>query len=351
MKMNRSVLLLTFAVLFVVSYLPAQDEAFSAYRFAALAQSPAEAGRIETQSQLSVLYRTQWNNVAEGGYQSAFAGFESQLFCPGESFFGLGISAAYETAGTSHFTRVNGNITLAYHQKLADKLFLSGGGEVGVLSYQLDQDNLRFDAQFNGISYDPSLPSLENFSRASSVKIDAAVGALLYQQEGRFSVGFSVNHLTAPTLSFLEDGGFTVGLSSTVYGNFSIPIEKGGLVSNVLNVHLLHKNYGFVENKQWFIISGIDFLIPLGSRGGNNAVTDHFDIDLSARIAGRESVFLISDAIIATARFSVNGWQFGAAYDFNISPLSTATNSFGALEGFLTFPLSKASRCVRCPRF
>ncbi len=349
--MYKKSLLAVLAFLFAIAVLSAQDEGFSAYRFAALAQSPAEAGRIETQSQLSVLYRTQWNNVADGGYQSAFAGFETQLFCPGESFFGLGVSAAYETAGASHFTRVNGNVALAYHRKLSEELYLAAGGEVGVLSYRIDTDNLRFDEQFNGISYDPSLPNLENFNGAASAKVDAAVGALLYQQEGRYSVGFSVNHLTAPTLSFLEDGGFTVGLSSTVYGNFSIPIDRVGAVSNVLNVHLLHKNYGFVENKQWFIISGIDFLIPLGRRGGNNAVTDHFDIDLSARIAGRESAFLISDAIIATARFSVNGWQFGAAYDFNISPLSSSTNSFGALEGFLTFPLSKASSCVRCPRF
>lgn len=355
-SLDKKIIMISFKYIFgwcffflVSTILWSQDEGFSAYRFTALAQNPAESGRIETQSQLSILYRTQWNTVIDKAYQSAFVGFESQLFCPNESFVALGISVAGERSGASKFTRANGNISLAYHQRLNNDFFLSGGGEIGMLSYRINAENLRFDAQFDGIGYNPSLPNFEAFAEASNIKIDAAVGALLYRQNGRFSFGVSINHLNAPVISLLEGSEYIVGLSGTIHGNFGIATNNKIKYSKVVNFHFLYKNYGFVNNKQWYTIVGADFLIPFSGQKKQGPLS-YFDFDLAIRLAGRATGALVSDAIIATGNVSIDGWEMGMSYDFNLSPLSTATNTFGALEFFLNFPLSRQVKCVECPR-
>jgi len=322
----------------------AQDENFSNYRFAALVQNPAESGRIETDMQLSLLYRTQWNTVFEGGFRSGYAGFEWQLFCPRDNFFAMGVASAYERAGDSNFERANGSLAFAYHHQVSSRIFLAAGGELGLLSYRLDAGDLRFDEQFDGFGFDPSLPNFESFAGASTIEADAAIGALLYEQEGDWSVGFSIDHLNAPTVSLLEEETFNVALGSTIYGNVRIPLP-----GNSLNAHLMYKNFGLVNNKQGFLLGGLDLLIPLSSPR-KVRLPHYFDADISLRIAGSETSSVVSDAIILSGRYAFQGWQVGFSYDINISPLATATNTFGALEAYLAIPIVKDKACVRCPR-
>jgi len=322
----------------------AQDENFSNYRFAALAQNPAESGRIETDMQMSLLYRTQWNSVFEGGFRSGYFGLEDQLFCPGDNFFAYGIAVAFEQAGDSDFRRVNGSVAFAYHHQISRSIYLAAGGELGLLSYSLDAGDLRFDEQFDGIGFDPSLPNFESFAGASTIEADAAIGALLYERKGNWSVGFSIDHLNAPTISLLEEESFNVALGSTIYGNYRFTLP-----SNALNVHLMYKNFGLVNNKQGFLLGGLNYLFPeLSSR--NARFPRYFDLDVSVRLAGSETTSVLGDAVIVTGRYAFEGWQVGVSYDWNISPLKTATGGFGALEAYLAIPIVKDKACVQCPR-
>lgn len=323
--------------LMIVNLLVAQDEGFSNYRMAALAQNPAEAGRIDNGSQLTVLYRNQWN-AAFRGYQSGYFAYEHQLFCPAESYFGLGISAAYERAGTSRFERINGNVSLAYHQKLGYGLFLAAGAEVGLIDYGLNEERLRFDRQFDGVGFDPDLPNFEDFDNRNTIKVDAAAGLLLYEQNGKWAIGASINHLLSPFISLLDNEGFNIPLSATFYGNIAIPLRN-----SEVSLHAMYRNYGLIDNQQSFIILGVGPVIPIGKY-------DNLHLDVSTRIARKDASGVVGDAIIVSANFFLDGWQLGITYDLNVSPLSSATKTFGALEGSIIIPINRESTCVRCPR-
>ena len=166
----------------------AQDEYFTSIRALPLSLNPAETGRIATQARFTALARTQWNTVSQQPYRAVFAGLETQAFCLGEDFFGASLSASMEESGASRFRRLNAQASLSYHQMLSANLYLSGGLEVGILQHQLGNQDLRFDAQFDGTEYRPDLSSGESFLRFSSTRLDAAAGLLLYQREGRWSV-------------------------------------------------------------------------------------------------------------------------------------------------------------------
>lgn len=329
-----------------------QDEYFTSIRALPLSLNPAETGRIATQARFTTLVRTQWNTASQQPYRAAFAGFETQAFCLGEDFFGASLSAAVEESGASRFQRLNAQASLSYHQKLFSGIYLSGGLEVGVLQHQLGNGDLRFDAQFDGTEYRPDLGSGESLLRFSSTQMDAAAGLLLYQQEGRWSVGASVDHLLTPGMSFLEEDAYSIGLGLVVHGNVHLnyltQTERPGLI---VGLQGMYRNYTLFNARQWHGLFGAYGVIGL-SGNDRGPLTRFLRTDVSVRMAGNATrTPALIDALVITTAFAQNGWQFGFTYDATLSRLGQATAGFGGLELYLGIPLAGKRTCVLCPSF
>lgn len=348
----RKLYLYGWVMLFSVS-LSAQDEFFASFRTAGLTLNPAEAGRIATQARFTALGRTQWNTISGAPYRAVFAGLETQAFCLGENFFGGSLSAAMEQSGSSRFQRLRAQGGLSYHEKIGSRVYLSGGIELGILQHSLGNTDLRFDRQFDGTEYDPGSASGEAFLRFSNTRMDAAAGVLLYQQQGRWSIGVSVDHLFTPSMSFLEEDVYTLGRGLVVHGNahlvsLGVPTRP----DLVLGVQGMYRRYALFNARQWHSILGVYGVAALGKSAGSGPLQRFFRTDLSVRLAGAQTdpAFLV-DAILVTATFAREGWQFGLTYDATVSQLGRATAGFGGIELFLSLPFAGERTCVLCPDF
>ncbi|MEL7120384.1 MAG: type IX secretion system membrane protein PorP/SprF [Bacteroidota bacterium] len=331
----KKLALIQLFVLVLISSVFSQDEGFSNYRLSILSVNPAETGRIVDRAEFSVLYRDQFNNFTKG-FRSFYTGFEYKLFCPDESFFAAGFNAAYGQAGSSKFSRISGGLSLSYHRKTASNILIAGGFELGGIQYRLQENNLQFDVQFDGIGFNPSFSNQEDFVGTSDLNLDLALGLVFYDQNGRWSLGAAVHHLFTPTVRLLNNEGFIIPLSLSVHGNVNIPKPS-------INFHGMYRNYGFVGNSQHFFILGFGPIFSFDRQSTLN-------LDFSFRLANNQEGNMINDAVIITAGLNQNGWQFGATADITTSPLLSATNSIGGLELFAIVPLKKDSNCVKCPR-
>lgn len=346
---------LFFVILFISSGAQignAQDEFFTSFRTVPLTLNPAEAGRISVQGRLTTLARTQWNTISGRPYRAAYAGLEMQAFCLGENFFGGSLSAAMEQSGTSRFQRLNAQAGLSYHQKLAPALYLSGGVEMGVLQHRLGRTDLRFDAQFDGTEYIPNRSNGEALLSLSQMQMDASAGILLYEQTGKWSVGMSVDHLFSPSLSFLEDNGYTVGLGLVVHGQ----IQVNGWVSDkrpaiITGLQAVYRQYELFGAQQWHSIIGGYGVIRMGpSKRG--PITSYVKFDMSLRLAGQDNgAPILGDAFLITTSFVQEGWQYGVTYDATLSSQNRVNGGFGGLELFISIPISGQRTCVLCPSF
>ncbi len=351
--MHRFLLLFS-AVCLLGRWLPAQDEFLTSYRAAPLLVNPAEAGRLDYRSRFSVVARTQWNAVSSDAYYATHANWELQFSCLDEGFFGLSVSGSAERSAASGFRRINGQAGLAYHLQLGNQTYLSAGGELGIVNYALGNTDLRFDAQYDGVTFVPGSDNGENFTALSTLAADAAAGVLLYDQGGRFSVGVALDHLLSPSVSFLEDGQSNLPIGLAVHGNVALnywtPTKQPNLI---VGLQGLYRRYALFENRQWHTLIGLYGVQLLRLKNSSPPFTNFVRVDVSARIGGQDTANLplLADAILLTTTFSFDGTQIGFTYDYTTSRFFRGSLGFGGIEIFLGFPIGGTQNCVRCPVF
>lgn len=344
-------ILLLSAFLMLPVSLQAQDEFFTSFRTVGLTLNPAEAGRITSLARFTAVGRTQWNRVSGEPYQSVYAGLETQPFClEGGNFIGASVSAAREESGSSQFQRLNAQLGFSYHQKLEADVYLAGGAEFGLINHRLGNEDLRFDEQFDGMQYDPGLSNGEEFLRFTVTQPNATAGVLLYHRQGWWSFGAAVDHLLTPSLSFLEENAYNLGMGLVVHGNVQLTGKKQPKV--ITGFQGMYRRYSLFNTRQWHAVLGGYGVFALGRQPRNDLLSPFLRFDLSARIAGSAGTAgILNDAILLTTTLQQNGWQFGLTYDVNLSRLSRATDGAGGLEFFLGIPIAGEPTCVFCPSF
>jgi type IX secretion system PorP/SprF family membrane protein len=121
-----------------------------------------------------------------------------QNYTSSPSHHGMGIVAVLDKTGP--LSRLDANVTYAYHLQLNDALNLSVGAAVGLSRIALDVNALLLE--------NPNDPALYN-TTISQVKPDVALGVWLYG--ARFFAGISAQQLIPQNLSFTSDPNYTSG--------------------------------------------------------------------------------------------------------------------------------------------
>lgn len=111
-----------------------------------------------------------------------------------------GVGATLVSDHTGPISRLDANLTYAYHMKLGDRLNLSTGIAAGISRININLADLQFE--------DPNDPAINN-AIVSQVKPDLSIGVWLYGAS--FFVGASMQQILPQNLSFTGNSAYDQG--------------------------------------------------------------------------------------------------------------------------------------------
>jgi type IX secretion system PorP/SprF family membrane protein len=340
----------------------AQDPHFSMYQLAPMAVNPAFTGLIPNggNQRLTINHRAQWAQPGSmRGFQTTAFSY-STSFCdiPQVGRFALGLQLMDDRAGFSPLRRSSGNLTGSYTRKLFGEgkrfrsgwgdggSFLSVGFEAGGIQHSLDPSRLRFDEQFDGRDYDPSIPG-ESFDRTAFLMGDMGVGLLFYRAsrdwaDGGFTLGGSVRHVNQPAYQFFDNIQNPEGLPALWNIHSSVSFGKNRIAGLVRAMFMQQGTY-----QQ--ILGGVELLSRFGKVRANNP-------NFSGGISYRHVRFLDSgfrsDALVLSLQTQLGkGVLLAASYDLSLSKVRDVSNN-GAFELALHWVFNDGRNCpIVCPYF
>lgn len=335
----KRIIIFCFFVVSIAKISIAQDPHFSQIQYNPLYLNPAFAGVTEygKANRIAGLYRDQWRTLPVP-YSTTTASYDRLLkkFKKGW-LLGGGISFLYDKAGDGNLSIFNPNLTMNFGKYFnSEKQLITLGVTAGITIKTLDQLGLSFDNQYNGSTFDPNLPNGESFSNNNVSYPNFTLGLNFrtkIKEKTTLDIGGTTSNLHTPEQNFLY-------------------LTKSDLPSR-------HSAYakakvGIKEN--WNIQPGVFFQ--------NQRKANQLLINAIAEVRFKEKKdfglgfgagyrVMQNDAAIAYLSFLYKTLRVGAAYDFNVSSFSKATNAQGAFEIALNYEFGniKTKDNKPCPTF
>lgn len=327
MKSIKHIVLCSLLVTVGGSSLFSQDWHFSQYTKAPLLINPAAAGSFQGDYRANANYKNQWSSVGSAFRTMAFS-YDMPVLrnYNGYKSTGAGISFFRDVAGKSGYGFTQVNLSISQGVGVSRFQELSIGLSVGYGQVSANLSNLRWDNQYNGVEYDPNLPSLETTYLPKSTYLDFAAGGLLRifsdsREPTESAIGFSVSHLTRPwsgTLSEINNDNLQMkyilhGRTEIPFGRYADPV----IIPNAMVA---------IQGASTEIIAGVNIK---GFLGISSQYTNYFN--RSYYLATLK--YRYRDAIIVGAGYEWNDMlQATISYDVNFSTLSAASKSRGGIE-------------------
>ncbi len=343
MSKKRISILAIFACLCFAGKAGAQSMHFSQYYNAPLLLNPANAGLMpEYDFRLGANYRNQWATLpVPYKTMSAFGDLKIGGNREGEhpNWIGLGGALFTDKAGDGDLSLFQVQGSLAYHLHLSSTTLLSFGGAAAYVQRSVNYDNLSFDAQWDGFTFNSHLPNGEKAGviKTNFTSVAAGFNLSIFPNEGLYiKIGGGFTNINKPNESFFSKTN-AVGLRPT--GNVDVIFRAGP------DVILTPSVYYTTQNSASELIAGSLSRINLGSSS---------DARASQLILGLFDRW--NDAFIGVLGYQFGGLQVTGSYDFTVSTLSPYNGSYGALEFSLIYggnyyKNQGAKKMYACPRF
>ena len=305
--------------------LSAQDIHLSQFWANPLYLNPAQTGVFDGDYRFAAAYRNQWRAIPVPYSTLTFGGDTrfKQVFSQ-QSDIGLGMIFNNDVSGDSRYTINQFYVPLSYIQRFKGdtNLSVSFGLSPGISNIAFNTRRLTYDSQFDGDSYNPTLPTGENYPTQSKTYFDVGAGlAVQYKLKnaGCISIGTSLSHINRPNVSFFKTEGVNLYAKSNTYISLKYPIKE----ALFLHLDAMYEKQGpFHET----VLAG---RIAYVLNKENN-------ISVNAGISARWN-----DAAIFLLGMDYKTWRAGLAYDVNTSAFNVATNKRGAIEVCLLYIFKK----------
>ncbi len=333
------------ALFCLVNGLSAQDFHFvNSFQSPSLFNPAATGSGSAKRTQVTSLYRGQWDNI---GHQKAYQGigiFADMRFCMQNSrksyyAFGIGVQRDFSfLGGLSHSA---GMLTAAYHQHLGGDRFLSAGVNVGGIGFGVHPGNLKFDAQYQNGNFDPSRRNGEDFLRESFVEGDIGAGVQCYSNEAGWSLGASCQHLNKPAYS-LFDNQNRLGIGMVVFGTYTL--QPAPYADYQWQFRGLYRRQSFLGSNslQWQALLGSFFQLKTDQN-------IRWSTGLYARTTSTSTQSLHLNALIPAVQLSGETYSLLLSYDVDLA--RTRTRFSGGVELLFSASFGQADRCIVCARF
>jgi len=350
----------------------AQDPQFSQFYAAPLMLNPAMTGAFSGNYRFTGIYRSQWSSILQTNasdrkgtpvfrtYSASVDFRTSKGFLPKDAF-GFGLVVMADKAGAVDFGTVGVLGSVSYFKSLNYKAtqFISLGFQGGVWQRSLNTAKLNFGSQYDGIGYNPNLPTDPSLYQAFDDKFlmyDFNFGLLWYMKiknsGSNAYLGFSMHHLTRSNESFYRSSNGT---------NAKVPfkiIGHGGMKIGITDLFGIGPKFIMVfQGKQWQTNLGTD--VKINFYYGEHE-SDGFSLGVLYRLTGgdKEALWkdrsINSESIIMNAKVDYKNLQIGASYDINVGHDKIASRSKGAWELYVALQGAfnkKKNKTLFCPHW
>ncbi|MBU1719375.1 MAG: PorP/SprF family type IX secretion system membrane protein [Bacteroidetes bacterium] len=295
----------------------AQDVHFSMSEFSPIIQNPGSTGDFRGDWRVANIHRRQWSTLGVPWLTTSI-GYDHQFYMKKDRF-SAGAVIMNDKSGTGELTANAFVLSGAYHKKINSEHF-SMGINLSYFNKSLTWKSLSFGDQWNDAAgyFDNNLPTGETFAKDATHFFNFDWGATWHHKWEKFSAGagFAQYHLNKPKESFFQSEN-----RLRIRNHFQIwalyPLSE--------KIDLIPETHYSFDIKASEVVTGCKAWFRLPE---NNYRLD----EISAGVLIRNGIRRNFDAIIITTGFRTRGWTIGLAYDVNVSGLSVATNSFGAIE-------------------
>lgn len=324
MKSLKPILLFTASLL--LSTARAQDIHFSQTDYIQVLTNPAYSGFFDGQGRFGIIYRNQWASV-HNPFQTIAATIEVPVYQNKYNRYGIAVGGHIyaDKAGTLSYGTLSGNLTLSFYKSLntrTDNLF-----------------SLAVTAGLNRSGFDPTDALMEDpteqFEKEHLFYPTIGAGVAFYSQPTPsfiLKTGIAAYNLNRPSLSYYKDG------SSHLERRFNFYIRgEWRMVQqwSLMPVAMLQLQKHYTE-----ILFGTDVKYYADESHDRNLA---FQFGAAYRWA---------DALVFDFGINYNAFTFFFLYDANISKLTPASRSIGAIEVGMIYHLNKKKgkrKALPCP--
>ncbi len=304
-------------------YLKSQDIHFSQFYFNPLSVNPAHTGFFQGDYRIITNYKNQWQSIINP-YRTAFASVELSL--PVKRI-GIGMSFFNDKAGKSKMGITKGDLSASYTLRANSSNSIATGLQFGFGQQSIRTNDLKWDSQFNGVLYDPTLPSGENQLANSNTFIDVSGGTMWdysnkYNQL-KINVGAAMYHINQPIQSFYNNSDAKLLRKLVCHLNGQIKlIDK--------QAFLLPQFIYFMQGPYQEMDAGLLFKYIIGVDNASELVYVDKWTSSAVYLGGQ---YRFKDAFVACAAFELQkSLLIGFSYDINISKLRVASDFRGGME-------------------
>ena len=312
------------AILLMYGNLRAQDIHWSQFVDNPLYLSPGQAGNFSGDFRFIANYRDQWRSVTIP-YQTLSVSFDSRFQTKREIGYGLLVFHDAVGDGKLRTLEIQANANLPFYLNSDSSLVFRPGVNIGMNQRRLNPIPLNFDNQFNGVVFDPSLPTNETFQTDSKTNLSTGLGTVLdwkIDSKNKLNTGIGFYNLNRPNQGFFGEK-ITRDIRGNFFARYDHFLRKDMILLPAVNVSFQGKYREIVLG------SSVKYLL-------SNQKTVYRAIQGGAW-------YRFKDAAYFTVGMDYQDWFFGVSYDLNFSKLTQASGARGGIE----FPVRYIHRSLK----
>lgn len=335
---KRAVISIGITVFLLSESVLAQDIHFTQFTMLPAYINPSQTGKFNGNFRAVAGYRSQWRSVTKFPYSTYGGIIDAPVKKNGQKgFWGLGLNVFADKAGEGNLKTTSADIFVAYHIRLSQNSFLSGGLTGGILQRSINLSQLRFENQFDGKGHNTSLSSGETFAYQNFIKPSVGVGISYAwgddksinvisnnNYSGRkLNIGISVFNVTQPYYSFTKNSTDKLALRYAGFLMSSFGIEN-------TNIAVIPSALINMQNKASEVMLGGMVRYTLREQS-------KYTEKLKGAALSVGGYYRWGDAFSPAMLIESGSLAIGVSYDFNVSGLKIASNGRGGLEFMIRF--------------
>ena len=319
----------------------AQSMHFSQYYNAPVLLNPANTALMpDYDYRFGANFRNQWATVpVPYSTTSVFGDFKvASQKSSSNNWLGIGLAYFNDKAGDGNLALNQIEGSVAYHLSLNYQSLLSFGLSGAYTQRSVNFDNLTFDSQWDGFSFNTSLPNAEKIGilKTNYSTVGAGLNYSYFPNDNFYlKLGFAMANINQPVESFYGDKN-QIAMRPTANAEATIQSSSNLIITPSI--------YYTEQLSAYELIYGSEFQVRLK---GSEYKTSELILGIYNRFG---------ESVIGVAGFQYNGIQFTASYDFTVSSLAPYNSGYGALEFSLIYKglyhgINAPHKMYNCPRF